>query len=563
MQADSARALLEDMAASALEAVGGDRAFIALADEDTGELTLNATAGSGWTDEKRALRLKIDGQAHQGRKGITSHVAATGQPYITGDVAADPYYYAFFRDVASEIAVPVLDGNGRTRGVINIQSFTLGHFTPEHLLLLLSLADVAALRLAMDGYRVREAALVEIGKELSALTDTSHLMRRVVDVAAAQLRFEDCSLFVLDKDKHQLVLQASRGSLASQVGEAAYPVGEGLTGWVARHGETIRLSDPRADPRWQGRYQELPTEEVGAFLAVPIWGRGGVLGVLRVLRKKSSAPWFRREFTDDDESVLLTIASQLGAAIENGRMLDRLMGAERMAAWGEMSAKAAHMIGNRTFAIKGDLNELEYRLSEAPDRRDEFRTLAGGIRRGIFRLEEILQEFRDFVRATQLSLTECDLNDIVRQCVEESFPKRSPVTLTLEMDGTLPPVMADAPRLKRAFSELIENSLSFQPDGGTLLIRTTRTDPADGQRLARLPRTRAFVQVEFEDTGPGIPGDIKTRIFTPFYTSRARGMGLGLSIVKGILDAHRGGVTEVGAAGKGAHFIAFLPAKTD
>ncbi len=302
---------------------------------------------------------------------------------------------------------------------------------------------------------------------------------------------------------------------------------------------------------------------MGAFLAVPIFGRHGVLGVLRVLRRKSVAPWFRREFTDDDESVLITIASQLGAAIENSRILDRLVNTERMAAWGEMSAKAAHMIGNRTFAIKGDLNELEFRLSEPDDRRREFRDLAEGIRRGIFRLEEILQEFRDFVRATQISLTPSDLNEIVRQCVAESFPKRSRVTLTLDLSQSLPPVMADAPRLKRAFSELIENSLSFQPDGGSLLIRTALTDSADGQRLASLPRTRAYVQVEFADTGPGIPDDIKPRIFTPFYTSRARGMGLGLSIVKGILEAHRGSVVEVGERGQGAHFIAFLPAKSD
>jgi len=210
------------------------------------------------------------------------------------------------------------------------------------------------------------------------------------------------------------------------------------------------------------------------------------------------------------------------------------------------------MIGNRTFAIKGDLNELEYRLSEPDDRRDAFRVLAEGIRRGIFRLEEILQEFRDFVRATQLSLSACDLNETVRQCVDESFPKRSKVMLTLDLDPSLPPVMADAARLKRAFSELIENSLSFQPDGGTLLIRTRRTLPAEGQRLAGLPRT-----------GPGIADDIKPRIFTPFYTSRARGMGLGLSIVKGILEAHRGTIVEVGTWGEGAQFVAFLPAKPD
>ncbi len=576
VEADHTNTLLEEFNVAAMEAVGGDRAFIALANDDTGELSLVATGGAGWTDEFRAMRLKIAARVKNGsddfngktkdgaiRFGITSHVAATGKPYITGDVDADPYYFAFFDDVCSEIAVPFVDANQHTRGVINIESFKRDHFTSEHLEFLLSLADIAAMRLMMDRYRARETALVEVGKDLSAIADTAQLMRRVVDVAAEVLRFEDCSLFLLNKDKDSLVLQASRGSLSDRIGQAAYPLGEGLTGWVGQHGEPIRTTQPNADPRWRGRFEEVPVSEVGAFLAVPIFGRNDVLGVLRVLRRKSAAVWFRREFTDDDEGVLLTIASQLGAAIENSRIFDRLVNTERMAAWGELSAKAAHMIGNRTFAIKGDLNELEYRLSDPEDRRDEFRELAESIRRGIFRLEEILQEFRDFVRATQITLTSCDLNEIVQQCIEESFPKRSDVTLTLELDRSLPQIMADAARLKRAFSELIENSVSFQPEGGSLTIRTAVAAPAQVQSLARLPRSRPYAQVEFIDNGPGIPEDIKPRIFVPFFTSRARGMGLGLSIVKGILEAHRGNVVEVGNKGEGAHFIAFLPIKTD
>jgi len=573
IEADEAQALLDEMNQAAMEAVGADRAFVALAHDATGELTLVSTAGFGWTDEFRAMRLRIDetggngsAQSERGgetRSGITSHVAATGQPYITGDVDADPYYYAFFDDVCSEIAVPLVDGNGHTRGVINIESFRPDHFNDSHLRLVQSLTDIAVLRLIADGSRAREAALVEIGKDLSAIGDAEQLMRRVVDVASAQLRFEDCSLFVLDKDKQLLVLQAARGGLAGRIGTATYPVGEGLTGWVAEQGEPIRVGNPREDPRWRGRFEEFPIEDVGAFLAVPIFGRSGVLGVLRVLRRKSVAPWFRREFTEDDESVLLTIASQLGTAIENGRILDRLVNTERMAAWGELSAKAAHMIGNRTFAIKGDLNELEYRLSEPEDRRPEYRKLAEGIRRGIFRLEEILQEFRDFVRATQIALAEYQLNDLIRQCVDESFPKRGPVALTLDLAPDLPPILADASRLKRAFSELIENSLSFQPEGGSLLIRTRRADPVQAHALAELARGRVYLQIEFLDTGPGVPADLKPRIFTPFFTSRARGLGLGLSIVKGILEAHRGSIVEVGASGKGAHFIAFLPAKGD
>ncbi len=541
--------------------LGADRAFLALVNEDSGELRIHAVAGEGWSDDLRAQRLKIaSGQDSAGRgRGITGHAAATGMTYITGNVTEDPHYYAFFGDVASEIAVPLVDDNGVTRGVLNLQSKSANFFDPEHCRFLEIVANLAVMRLMVARYHAREIALVELGKDLSAISDIAALMRRVVDVAADVLRFEDCSIFILDKDRNEVVLQATRGSLIGKIGTATYPLGEGFTGWVAQHGEAIRTKNPKADPRWQGRYAELPLAEIGAFLAVPIYGRTSILGALRVLRRWSDAPWFRSEFTDDDEMVLSTIASQLGSALENNRILDRLVATERMAAWGEMSAKAAHMIGNRTFAIKGDLNELEYLLSEKDDRRTTFRQLAEAIRKGIFRLEEILQEFRDFVRATHLTLSEFSLNDIIVSCVDESFPKRGVVKLELDLDPTLPRIPADSSRLTRAFSELIENSLSFMPEEGRLTVRSSMANPMAAQRLAGLTRSRTYLCVEFSDTGPGVPADAKERIFTPFYTSRAKGMGLGLSIVKGILEAHRGNIIETGKEGEGAKFLVFLP----
>ncbi len=99
-------------------------------------------------------------------------------------------------------------------------------------------------RLAMDDLNAREAALVQIGKDLSVAPDADALMKKVVDVAAEILRFEDCSLFIIDKATRRAVLVATRGPLAPQIGRAAYEMGEGLTGWVAEHGVPVRLGDP-------------------------------------------------------------------------------------------------------------------------------------------------------------------------------------------------------------------------------------------------------------------------------------------------------------------------------
>jgi signal transduction histidine kinase len=548
--------LLQAILERGLRAVNGNRGFIAVVDFDSGRLVIRHTAGEGWDQEKIQTRLHL----HTGDgTGITTYVGATGKPYRTGDVHNDPYYIPYFDDVRSELAVPVVDAYGRTRGVINVESPKPDAFGDDHIALMLALANIACLSLTIDEHQHREQAFVEIGGELASSPNIRTLAWRVVQVAAEVLRYEDCSLFLLDRDG-ALVLEASRGHLNAKVGRATYKLGEGLTGWIAEHGQPIRTTDARSDPRWLGLHREFPPEDMGAYLGVPIEGRDGVLGALRVLRRKSPFPWLQTEFTSDDEGVLLSIASQVGTVIQNLRLVDRVVNAERMAAWGEMSARSAHMIGNRVFAIKGDLNELDYLLAQPQDDHEGFKALVESIRKGVFRLEEILQEFRDFVMATQLALGEQDLNQIVQQSADEFFPKRSPVHLEMTLDADLPNMQGDQSKLKRCFAELIENAVSFQTDGGSLRIATSVGDPKEARRLCGLSGKRRYIRVEFADSGPGIPDDAKSKIFTPFYTSRAKGMGLGLSIVKGIVEAHHGRICESGAHGTGAKFVIFFPA---
>lgn len=551
--------LLQAMLERGLRAVNGNRGFIAVVDFDSGRLVIRHTAGEGWDQEKIQTRLHL----HTGEgSGITTYVGATGKPYRTGDVHSDPYYIPYFDDVRSELAVPIMDAYGRTRGVINVESPKPDAFDDDATALMVSVASLACASLTISEHQQREQAYVEIGAELASSPNIRTLAWRVVQVAAEVLRYEDCSLFLLDHDG-SLVLEASRGHLNAKVGRAAYKLGEGLTGWIAEHGQPIRITDLHNDPRWMGIHQEFPPEDMGAYLGVPIEGRDGVQGVLRVLRRNSRFPWLKTEFTADDENVLLSIARQVGAVIQNLRLVDRVVNAERMAAWGEMSARSAHMIGNRVFAIKGDLNELDFLLSQPDENREGYRELVENIRKGVFRLEEILQEFRDFVMATQLASAELDINQVVQQSADEFFPKRSPVTLALSLEQDLPDILGDQSKLKRCFAELIENAVSFQTEGGHLRIVTGIGDPKEARKLCGLSSKRQYVRVEFADAGPGIPDDAKSKIFTPFFTSRAKGMGLGLSIVKGIVEAHHGRICETGNQGDGARFIIFLPAAGD
>jgi len=102
---------------------------------------------------------------------------------------------------------------------------------------------------------------------------------------------------------------------------------------------------------------------------------------------------------------------------------------------------------------------------------------------------------------------------------------------------------------RQALQNLVDNAIKFSPEGGVIRISLREDDNG--------------CTVEVGDAGPGIPDDAKSKIFTPFFTSRAKGMGLGLSIVKGIVEAHHGRICETGNQGDGARFIIFLPAAGD
>lgn len=570
---ETAAFLLERYVADAVEATGATRGFAALAEAEVGGLVLVATSGDGWTDAARETRLAD----RDGSSTITSWVATTGKPVRIGDLAqAARDYQPFFTDIRSVLAVPIaLEPDERVRGVINLECVREEAFTDGDEAFVQALADLAAMRLAMEDLRAREAALVQMGKELSAAPDPDSLMQRVVAITKEILRFEDCSIFFLEPNTQRLVLVATRGqALSPQVKKAAYELGEGLTGWVAKHGEPIRVRDPRTDPRHKGLHRELADEETGAFLAVPIKSLTGVVGVLRVLRRKSTSPWFPNDFTLSDQEVLATIASQVGAAVDNAQLTDRLLQSERLAAWGEMSAMSSHMIGNRVFAIKGDLNELEYQVGQGSEdtaltvTRRQVIPLLDGMKRGIFRLEELLAEFRDFVRATALSTSPADVTEIVKSVVEEVFPKRGHILLDADYTDEPLPISADPVKLKRAFSEIVENSVTFQESAiaGVLRVRTRRLPPGDPlpTRIA-LPKpiNCGWAEVSFADEGPGIPDADKEKIFRPFFTSRNRGMGLGLAIVKGIIEAHHGGIVEVGTHGEGARFVILLPLREE
>ncbi|GMV37563.1 MAG: hypothetical protein AMXMBFR61_20710 [Fimbriimonadales bacterium] len=549
------RSFLDRVSEAAITLTGADNALVAVVDYFAGVLRIEGGAGAAWDESKRSVEI---GVGDDRGLGITAYVAASRQPYYSGDVAADAHYRSFVPSTRSELALPIVDNHDRLRGVLNVESDKGNAFSDEHIALLKPLAALGELALQLSVERGRQEAFISMGHVLASDPDEETLLHEVLRIAAEMLAFEACSIFVWSSEARAYVLRATRGDLEGLVGTAMYTDGEGLTGKVAETGTAIRLANPTEHPDWRGKYLEMPAEEISAFLAVPIPGRDRMVGVMRVLRRRRGSPWIDNSFTANNERVLAALAALLGSGLGSIRAVRRLVQSERMAAWGEMSARSAHMIGNRAFAIQGDLNELRYVIEQPNPDMGTVRELVDSLSANLDRLEEILAEFRDFVKATHLSLETTDINELVKSTLDEMFPKRTAIELKVSLQKDLPPIQCDAGKMRRVVAEIIENALHFQ-ESGAFRVSTALAEEQDFRSARMSTPSRPYVKLVFEDEGPGVPADMKLSIFDPFRTSRVKGMGLGLSIAKGIVDAHGGRLYEDGVPGEGARFVVLLP----
>jgi two-component system, NtrC family, sensor histidine kinase HydH len=245
------------------------------------------------------------------------------------------------------------------------------------------------------------------------------------------------------------------------------------------------------------------------------------------------------------------VAEELTAT---NRLLERAQAearrSERLAALGQLSAGLAHEIRNPLGVIKGSAETLNRKLENSNPLASE---LAGYISSEVNRASALVTRFLDFARPlraeTRLQRV-TDLIDRALKSVAEQW-KGGPVAVTREYQQDLPLVPLDENLCEQAFLNLVQNAYeAMGDDGGTFRVEVSEVR-SNG---------RKGVQVRLQDSGPGVPAEMREQIFNPFVTTKTTGVGLGLSIVSKIVDEHQGTIRLEKSAGKGATFVIFFPA---
>jgi len=225
---------------------------------------------------------------------------------------------------------------------------------------------------------------------------------------------------------------------------------------------------------------------------------------------------------------------------------------ERLAALGQLSAGLAHEIRNPLGVIKGSAEMLSQKVQGVSPLAQE---LAGYISSEVNRLNALVARFLDFARPSRLQLQPVsapDLLDRALDSVQAQFPSAG-VTVERRYASTLPKILADEQLCEQVFVNLICNA--YEAMNGARGKVTVSVAPA--------AETVPGVAVEIQDSGPGVPAELREQIFNPFFTSKENGVGLGLSIVAKIVDDHRGLIRLKSRPGEGACFYVFLPANTN
>jgi len=230
---------------------------------------------------------------------------------------------------------------------------------------------------------------------------------------------------------------------------------------------------------------------------------------------------------------------------------ERLLQAERVAAWRELARRLAHELKNPLFPLQLTVENLVRARQQSPEQFDEvFRESSRTLLAEIANLKGIIGRFSEFSKMPQPQLHRVQVNEVIRG-VAQLFqaqleaPGRAKIGCDLQLDPHLEQVAADAELLHRAISNLVLNAMDAMPQGGTLTLRTRD----EGGK----------VLIEIADTGTGLTREECERIFTPYYTSKQHGTGLGLAIVQSVVSDHGGRIRVQSEPGRGTTFVIELP----
>ena len=591
--------VLQRIANGLVEGIGCNTALIFLLDEKEGVLKGSALSTKAKTLERinaiigvPVVQLKIPARSDFNEalsNALDGRMTIKHDLYeLAGPLLSKPVCSALRRLLVSKtfLSVPLQVRGKMVGGIFASTREELGEGDTETIMTFANQAAIAIenARLYEENQRrLREMnSLLEVSRNVTSTLELDEVLRRVIDTAIATIGpAEKGTLHLLDEEGDRLVVRASVGFSPETIGMAHLKPGEGYTGWVFAQRQPLIVGDVKADTRTKPI--DLPeVHEEKSALCVPLVVRDRTIGTL-TLDNVTRYDAFVPEHLD----LLSIFASQATIAIENARLYEavqqelterkraeaalkeyserleemvdertqelrdaqeKLMRQEKLAVLGQLAGGVAHELRNPLGAISNAAYFLNMVLEEP---QPEVKEALEIMKKELGTSERIISSLLDFARTKVPTQREVDVNDLVADALPHADEMEN-VEVMWQLEEALPVLLADPDQLVRVFGNLMLNAAQAMPNGGRLTITTEFVEGG----TVRDPQSATRIQVS--DTGVGIPEENLDKLFEPLFTTKAKGIGLGLALVKTLVEANGGSIEVESEVGKGSTFTVRL-----
>jgi len=410
---------------------------------------------------------------------------------------------------------------------------------------------------------IRLTTLNAISQTVSSSLELNEVLQRTIDKILEVLESDSVRIYLLDEKREALHLVAHKGLTAESIEKShmrTRNAGEGILGETVLTGE-IRVIDnlQRIDNPY---VDSLLKEGLKSTIYIPLVSKGKTVGVMCVSNHSSVRA------SEDYVEFLAAIGNQIGVAVDNANLYESVTRAyqelkeaqeqvirtEKLASLGKLAATIAHEINNPIAAVLNYvrlMKKLADRDRFKPDRLRDISRYLDTMESETARCGEIVRNLLAFSRRSRIMIEPQPIEEVIeRTSVLIAHELRiHEIQLVREIEEDLPKVLCDFKQVQQALLNLMSNASEAMSKGGTLTVSAKRS------------QRNGFLEVGVSDTGTGIAEEDMKNIFEPFFTTKeeGKGVGLGLSVVYGIITRHNGSIEVESTPGKGSTFRVFLP----
>ena len=486
-------------------------------------------------------------------RGITGWVAKKGKSALINDVQEDVRYVSIWAEVQSELAVP-FDINDQVRGVLNVDATHKDAFNENDRKMLSNLA-IQASKVIENTWLYEQIrfkaqmfeSLTKVNEKIQNAYDLEEALEAVTREACQLMSARMCSVLMLDETGDWLELTASHGAGESYRAKPRLHVEESFVGTVVRRCQPIQLRDTQGSHLYHNA--ELAREEgLVSMLSVPLMLESDPMGVLNVYTGKTHS------FSDEEIHILKAFSNVSATAIQRARlnkdirsMEEELRQREKLSALGLLAAEVAHEIRNPLTVMKMVYHALNLNFPDEDPRNEDVELLG----KKMDQLNAIVERILDFARHNEPKTAPVNLNPLARNLylLTRHKMKQHHIDFQMELADQLPKIQADPGQIEQVLLNIALNSIDAMPNGGTLHLSTGHRKSGNGEHVV----------IAFRDTGLGMDERKMKQFDGLLQSNKPKGAGLGLMVVKKIVEAHAGIVKLISKPGQGTLIEIILP----